>query len=486
MKVGATGVENRETTGRSGIHPILGMTVLYCLISISIFHANFAYKDDLGRTAEGYRDWYKGSRYISDLLAPLIHTGRWLTDISPLAQILSLFLLATAAYIWIYVYSEGKKQGWFTYAATVPLAFCPYYLMCLSFKYDAPYMGFSVAICFIPLLFVEERKKYAVISVLSILAMCMTYQASSGIYPILVIALAYRKWNQGKWSLRNAGIYLVTSAAAFCLGVLGYKFVFMRYVPAYIQSDMLPLNRLLSGSIAHYLAYWKNVYLDFRKIWLVVIILLVIQYLLLNVRQSKQNRFLALFFGVLSVFLESIMAYGVMLVTENSGYSPRVMYALGTILLTMTAGIAVETKTAVSKALAAALCWCFVVYAFSYGNNLVQMKRTVETRTQEVVDSLNELQLINNGVQYEYDLKGYIGIPEVIKRQIPGCRLTERLLPLMGEGGWGPYYLEHYFGVHNLQYNGAVKQMDLDVLHETSFYTIYGDQQYLLISFHDE
>ncbi len=466
------------------LYPWAGLSVLYILISSAILRADFLYKDDLGRTAEGYRDWYKGSRYISDLLAVMFHTGRTINDISPLLQILSLVLLAGAACILVKVFCQDKEPGWFVYLATVPLAFCPYYLMCLSFKYDAIYMALSVSVCFLPLLLAERKIAYPVCSIIALLIMCLTYQASAGVYPMLVIALAYRRWNQGRWTGKRSAEYVGISVCCYVAALLLYKFVFLRNVPVYVEASMFPWAKLLPGIWGKYILYWKTVYRDFRKLWLLLMAAVAGAYLVSCIVGSKRRRYAALLWGMVTLLFDSLLVYGALIAMQDEGRSPRVMYGLGIILVIMTVSVAIDLEGLLSRLIVFALCWSFAVYAFTYGNDLAQVKRTVQTHTQEVVDDLNELKMINNSTEYSYALRGYIAFPDVVTRQFDGCRMTKRLLPKMGESGWGPYYLEHYFEIHNLTYDSSIKDMDLPIIKDTSFYTIYGEDTRLMIAFH--
>ena len=64
-------------------------TLVYFIGIIAIIRANFYYIDDLGRSVEGYRGWENFSRYLSNFFSLFIHGGFYLTDISPLPQIIA-------------------------------------------------------------------------------------------------------------------------------------------------------------------------------------------------------------------------------------------------------------------------------------------------------------------------------------------------------------------------------------------------------------
>ena len=64
------------------------LLIIYGIAYFSIFRANFNYIDDMGRVAFGYQNWDNFSRYISNFLSRFIHSSSYLTDISPLTQII--------------------------------------------------------------------------------------------------------------------------------------------------------------------------------------------------------------------------------------------------------------------------------------------------------------------------------------------------------------------------------------------------------------
>ena len=117
---------------------------IYAFSLTSIIRANFNYIDDLGRIIEGKGAWEFFSRYTSNFLASIIHAGQFLTDISPLPQLIACFFLAIASGILIYTFSKKDKFSFWNIIAVIPLGLSPYFLECLSYKFDAPYMALSI------------------------------------------------------------------------------------------------------------------------------------------------------------------------------------------------------------------------------------------------------------------------------------------------------------------------------------------------------
>lgn len=172
------------------------LTIVFMIGIIAILRANFNYYDDMGRITYGYKGFDNFSRYISYYGASVIHADSYLTDVSPLPQLLAAGILGVSGAIAIYIISGKKESSYWEIIAAIPLGLSPFFLECLSYKFDAPYMAFSVLAAVFPLLFYKNGYfKYSVWVVIGTLAVCMSYQAASGIFPVLVIIIALKRWN---------------------------------------------------------------------------------------------------------------------------------------------------------------------------------------------------------------------------------------------------------------------------------------------------
>src|SRR5699024_10528602 len=111
------------------------------LVGISaILKANFNYIDDMGRIADGYRGWNNFSRFVSTSLSVMIHANDHLADISPLTQLIAVLILSLSGIILLYIVYERKAFSFSELLALIPIGLNPYFLECISYKFDAPYM----------------------------------------------------------------------------------------------------------------------------------------------------------------------------------------------------------------------------------------------------------------------------------------------------------------------------------------------------------
>lgn len=88
-------MESKQTFFKS----FVVLLIIYVVGISAILRANFNYFDDMGRVAEGYRGWDNFGRYISYYLSILIHADNYLTDISPLPQLIAVAIMALAGVI---------------------------------------------------------------------------------------------------------------------------------------------------------------------------------------------------------------------------------------------------------------------------------------------------------------------------------------------------------------------------------------------------
>ncbi len=467
--------------------------LLYMTAMLALIRANFYYIDDFGRAAEGFREWEHFSRYISNLLSPVLHGGYYLTDVSPLTQVIAVLLLALSGTIVLSVFSEKKKITVWQVIAGLPLGLSPYFLECLSYKYDSPYMALSVLASVVPFVFVESRQAfYAFVSILGILTMCMTYQAASGIYPMIVVFLVFRNWNKHvpvRKNLQFAGV----SALSYMFGIVAFKLFLMRPANSYVSNSVLPLEQLCSGCCHNLYKYYENIWHDFKKEWLVLIFLLFVGFVYISVRDSGQKKWLACIGAVFTLGAAGGLAFGLYPVLEGPLFAPRSMYGFG-VLLALVAIQVMSTKKAYPvKVVSLGLSWCFFVFAFTYGNALAEQKRYTDFRVELVLEDLSELEIMEDGAGKRIQVSGSIGSSPIIRNMPQHYQILNRLVPgtFYGGGTWGEKYFFGYFGLEDWEgveqiriWNEGepdLRTWDLPVLKDTMYHTIRGDEGYILI-----
>lgn len=130
--------------------------LLICILiaMIPLLQADFHYRDDLGRAAIGYRLWADFSRYVSEYGSVVLHAGKYLTDISPMPQMLAALVMAISCAVVIRCFKRDRNEQatFWEIIAVLPLALSPYFMECLSYQYDSPYMAAAVFFSVAPVL----------------------------------------------------------------------------------------------------------------------------------------------------------------------------------------------------------------------------------------------------------------------------------------------------------------------------------------------
>jgi uncharacterized membrane protein (UPF0136 family) len=477
---------------RSFLKPAVWMVIIYSLGVLTIIRANYLYEDDILRTLVGSRGWHNWSRYVPEFLSMFVHANFLLTDISPLPQLLAVLILAVSSVLLVSVLCD-KKITVFSLLASIPLGLSPYFLECLSFKFDAPYMALSIFASIFPFLFINRKKAFFFCSVVALLIMYMTYQAASGIYLLIAIVLCFQDWNTQRKT--NKEILSVAKMAlfAFCLASIIFKFFFMKPpIDDYISNNMYPFNRLFSGiwiNMRDYLHYLNS---DFGIIWKICIAIVLIFFVFKSIHISSRRKLIPLLVSFLILFLSFVLSYGIYYVLERPLFEPRALFGFGVWLAILCIYI-VSNYRKIAIIPAFALSWCFFVFAFSYGNALADQMHYTDFRISILLHDLSTLYPRHNGNDITVQLKNTIDYTPSVKHIAKLDPVIERLIRIqLKELSWKDvYYTDFYnFGpvankiINNNQYVKYINdfnELDLPVVLDSYYHTIKSDGKHVLV-----
>lgn len=475
------------------VKPWLILVTLYTVSISAILRANFSYKDDMDRILRGRKGWDNFGRYLTQLLSNFIHGDRYLMDISPLPQLLAVLLVALSGIITVYIITEKKKFSLLSFAALIPLGISPYFLHCLSYKYDPPYMALSVFASIIPLLFYKKpRLVYIVTVVLGSLVMCTTYQASSGIFPMLVVLLCFKWWNSKEKEICG----IVEFAGVSAIGYLAGLGIFEIFMPPkgsaldYVSVSMVSLERLFPTIVSNVYRYFIQIKNDFKIEWIFLVLVIFLVFLFVCVRDSARNKPAAVFLGLLTLVLMFFLSFGAYSTLEKPLFVPRGMYGFTVLLAFLGIFICHTQKAYMGKLACLALGWCFFVFSFTYGNALETQKEYADFRMELVIDDLKDLELMQSGEEITVQIEGRIGYAPAIKNMPDSYRIIYRLvLMVFGETGnmWDQYKFFHYYELKNIRQNFGsdvaedLTECKLPILKDTMYHTIKGEDGRVLI-----
>jgi len=468
------------------IKPIIIMSGIYLLGILTIMRADFLYMDDLSYAVTGHREWYNWSRYVIVFLSCIVQPEIRLTDISPLPQLLAAIVLSISSVLLVYVIG-GRKITPIRLWASIPLGISPYFLECLSYKFLALYMALSVLACIVPFLFIARKKAFLLISVVSLLIMCMTYQAASGIYPLIVMIISFKYWNNHKKTNKEILLFLGTSGFAFCFALLFFRiFMMVPHIDLYTSTSILPFSSLITGSVSNIKNYAWFINNDFGMIWKIGIALVLLFFIMKSVRQSKQRKIYSIIVSIAVLGLSFILSYGMYSLLTNPMYAPRAMFGFGVFLAILCIDVVSETKKS-AAGVVLALNWCFFVFAFSYGNALAEQARYAEFRITLLLHDLSALYPDPNKENLTFQLKNSIDYAPSIKNISKHYPIIERLVPkrLGTDNYWNYHYLLQHFNFESIYMDISpaidFAALNLPVVSDSYYHTIRSDGSRVLI-----
>jgi len=475
---------------------LLILMAIYLLGISAIIRANFLYNDDLDRALKGYRGWAGWGRYIAHYLSVIIHMNLRITDISPLPQFFAVLILAASTLIFIKILSP-EKITISSLIAAIPIGLSPYFMENYSFKFDAPYMALPVFFSIIPFLFCRKTTVFCITSFFCLIAMCMSYQASSGIYIVMVLIIACRLWITGKTPVKDMVIFIVAGIISYLTALLLFKTVLFSHIEqdsGYASTSMLPLSRLFSGIASNSIIYIKTIINDFRGNLLILLIpFSSLLFLIINVFSSKRNRILTFAVMLVGVPVMFILSYGAYLALKNPLWLPRAFIGFGIFIaaiLTYTVTMPTTNKTLKLCSIAAALLVShnFLVIALSYGNALAEQKQYQNFRTALLITDINR-SLDNGHVEPVIHIENNIGYSPVIDNISEICPLVRRLVyvALSNQGEWGqlPLYQYRFKHIDDYHQNNNYTAMDAQsfpVLVDNGYHTIRGDGEHFFVT----
>jgi len=472
--------EIKKITTKNMLFRFLCMFGIYIFGISGIIRADFKYIDDLGRTVDGYMKWSSFSRYIADFLAIIIHADIKLNDISPLPQIIAVVFAAIASVLLVYIISgRVTKTACFV---SLPVGLSPYFLECFSYKFDAPYIAFSVLVSIVPFLFEKNKKNFFVCSIVMLMIMCMTYQASSGIYIIIAIFLCFKAWSEKTKTRREIAVFAAVSLISYCIALGFFRLFFMKIVDlSYVANDAFSIHEIIPGALNNLKSFMLTVNGDFGIIWKVLTISLCLTFIAAAAAFSKRNRIITLVLSLAAIILMFVMSFGVYPLLKRPLFAPRAMYGAGIFIAVIGIYLSgLQHRKFMIPAIL--LCWCFFVFAFTYGNALSEQKRYNNFRTEIILNDLSALFPERSGNPIPVKLKNSIDMAPSIQNIAARNPVINRLIPVnLVEGWpWGIFYLERYYNF-NLQSDEGIEEAGMKELLDSYYHTIKSDGKNVLI-----
>lgn len=476
---------NGNTLKNSMLKSFCIVSVIFLIGISAILRANFNYLDDMGRAAEGYRGWENFSRFVSSGLSTMIHMDNYITDITPLTQLIAVLILALAGIILLYVVYERKVFSVWELVSLIPIGLNPYFLECISYKFDAPFMSLSILAAIAPLLLINNSKwKYILSVIIGTIIVCTSYQASSGIFPMIVILISLRMWFKDK-PLNEIIQFILNSIIGFGIGLVFFKIVIMIPTDTYVSNALPSLDELFPTIIRNYEKYFNLVSSDFKSIWKAIIILLIICFSLSGLKHSRHKKLPTFVLSVICELLMLLLCFGLYPALSEPLFDPRAMYGFGIFITLLCISTAENFHCTVMKLPAITITWIFFVFSFTYGNALFVQKSYTDFRITQVISDLNDMEIFQGDNVVTVQIAGSIGYSPVIENMNANCKILERLIPITFRGYWlwGLKGFYGYYGLKNVQQDESIDlaTYNLPLIKDGMYHTVYGNNNYILI-----
>lgn len=467
---------------------IVLLTGIYTLAISALLKADFNYIDDMGRAFYGYKHWGDYSRILSNSLSTYVHMGHYLTDVAPWSQLVAIFIVAIAGVILLRaVYGRNTFSIW-EILALVPLAINPYFLECLSYKFDSPYMALSLLGAMIPFVFLEGGVFSAIYgTMIGTVIVCCSYQAATGFFPLVIVSIVIRRWAK-KENLKELAKYIGKAVTGYCLGLLFYNEVIMRPTDGstVFSSDFAALGEVFTAVCDNLKAYYSLFLSDFKKIWLLLIAYMVVAFIVVFCRYSERKKWESAVVCVLAFLFWGFYAFGLYIFIPKTFFAPRTMYGIGCII-TMMAVVIMEdhAKKMQFSVPVLMLISMFFVFSFTYGNALKYQKEYNLFRMDRVIDDLNDCGLLSEDQPITVHIMGEIEKAPIIRNMPQDYKIMNRLLPLDfgGPNCWSSYYFSHFYGISNMEVDDNEYEGDLDlpIVSDNVFQTIRSEGGTVLV-----
>lgn len=363
-------------------YKIISIFLIYLIAILSIGIVNYPYMDDCCRQTTGITDFQDSyCRWGSEIASWLVNGSRHLTDMGLTTHIFTAIFLGISSIVAVYALN-GKKFSWTSSICSTLIGLNPWFLQCVSFRFDSPYMALSVLCSILPFLWWKKSKRsFLIMSILGVFLMCNTYQSSSGIYIIMTLALIFKDLISNNCKLTDNYKKYFLSVMAYIAAMVFYLIeikLWNKFKPAYAkQAKIADIKDFPNTIINHVKAYFKTIYHQSSRVWIALFILIMLIFIVYYVFQKTNNYFKNALLVILYLTLGSILSYGVYLLLSTNLIGPlstRYYYGFGVfvaITLIILSNEKIDFK--ILSLTRSTLLIAFVYYIFSFNLTYASM-----------------------------------------------------------------------------------------------------------------
>lgn len=382
---------NIELSKINGFYVALLFTTLfsYPIISSSVY-----YIDDLARSQVGFLGWGSLGRPLADYIFFIFTLKNKVSvDVSPLPQILSVFLMA---YTISYISKKLFKENTVTSIASSSLIFInPLFLHNLVYRYDSLSMVMSVSLCVFACFYHNKNKLISFVtkSLLIFGSLCL-YQVSAVCFAMItLIYYSVRLVRGDALRSKEVGFDILVILTSY----LVYFITISRGITSSRSETIFSQSNWLDLLVVNLRKFYNMYSGSFNEPVVIIILIAIIfcsLFYLLNLRDIIKNQNSLLIkllcvFLVLSPLLLIIASTSTIVILKESLILPRIATPFGLILIYCSSIIYVKSKNA-SLSYSLTVLFFSIVISFSLSsamNDQYSIDKSLISQIKQSIES---------------------------------------------------------------------------------------------------
>lgn len=475
---------------------ILGTFFAYFLPLYTIGLVNFPFIDDVDRQLRGYTGFgFTYSRWGSEIAAKIVQGSSHLVDMGIFTYLLSSFLLTLVSLI--VVQKLNGSLSWISLLSSVFIGLNPWFLECLLFRFDNPYMVLSLLFSVLPFLLYDRKVLFYLLSIISVFFMCNTYQSSSGFYIVMILAVSLKDVEKNL-KFRKIVKNVFFSAIAYSLGMLLF-FIQLKFSPGIFSdtsAEGLGISKIedLPHSILNNLSTYFTMFEEKSSfIWILFAQIVLISFAIIFLILSKSNLVKTAvsivsyyFFGII-FSTGAYVFYSESIITRTPRYGYGLPLFIVITLIMLSSSINYVWINRYTHLLSFVIFFYLFSFPFTLAATLSNQKNSFENQSTVLYGDLNQLldtsrnkihlnKLFKNSVVRDSASKNY----PIIWNLVPGNEsvIWTNLLWFKNLNNLGDNIIIDTF---------SVDKVDLSVMNlekETYSYNIYTTENDIYVQMH--
>lgn len=467
------------------VKPFLVVFIIYCIAMLSVWRAGVSFVDDRGRAAEGYAWSSDFNRYSSTALGFLLNVNDVLSDISPWSQIFAIILLSVVSVIITYVFCN-KKIKYLPLFLSVLIGLQPFVVECWLYKFDAPCMALSIFASVLPILWWPEdfsKKaawKFGIISAICMFVVWTSYQASSGIFPVLCVYMSLKDYLKGE-NFKTIIRKIMVAIIAFVVAILAFKFC-LPEVNGWRKTTMLSIDDLLPGIVRNIKTYLLFIIGGLNRVWKILIVLGSLGAMILAIYRYKLKALVLL----VALFASFLLSFGAYLLLDMTVVNGRSLLGLGILVVPVMIMLIKDAKSVWEYVMVVpwgVFTYSCMVFVLALGNGVADQEKYADFRMEILLDDLNRIYPTNkDSDKIKLLINGNLGYSAVMSHVANEYPIAEKIVTRQQNGidggWWGTYKLRSYHGRYwdfYHEYEKLEECNNMKIVSDNYYHTIKDD-----------